>query len=97
MPIGAYGTLPHILTNKKLDSKKATLVDCFKESLKGAGKTYLAAGATVGAGAGVAVAVKKFLPNLVNNAKTKLSNILGCINISDVEGNVSNLKEVLKS
>ncbi len=97
MPIGRYGSLPHILTNKKLDSKKATLADCAKANLKGMGKTYLAAGATLGAGAGSAVVAKRFFPNLVNTAKTKLSNILGSINISDVEGNISNLKEVLKN
>lgn len=75
MPIGIYGTVPHILTNKKLDSKKAALKDSVKEYAKGTGKLLLAEAAVLGGAAGATVAVDKFCPTLASNIRSGLSGI----------------------
>ena len=97
MPIGIYGTLPHILTNRKLDNKKATYKDCITEGVNGTGKILIANSALITAGSACAVTAERLFPKQINNIKTNISNKLNNINISFAEGSTATLKDILNS
>ncbi len=103
MPIGNYGTIPHVLTNESVQNKKSALKDVTKEAVKGPVKMYVAHGAIIGAGAGTTYVVNKFFPKAAQAVKTKLStltskigNVLSKVSINFSDGATSNLKELIK-
>lgn len=69
-PLGIYGTPLHVLTNKKVEDKKA----CIKEQIvSGAKDSFKAMGAvagTAGAAAGVTAIVNKVKPSALDGIKT---------------------------
>lgn len=103
MPIGIYGTVPHILTNKNVDNKKAAVKDCVKNGLKGTKNLLIGEAAVLGGGAAATVAVNKLAPNFSAGVKEGLSaaksfygSMLEAITVGAGE-NATNLKEVIKN
>lgn len=68
-PLGIYGSPMHVLTNKKVENKKA----CFKEQIttgvKDSFKATAAVAGTAGAAAGITAIVDKVKPNALKDIR----------------------------
>ncbi len=89
--LGAPGSLIHVLTNDKLDSKAAVLAEQTKEGIK---DTLTLGSIAVGSGAAASLATGNSakVAKLFKGAKDKLSGFLG-----KIEYNGKSLKNAIKS
>lgn len=90
-PAGAPGSIAHVLTNDKLDSKPATLAEMAKESAKDTvtlGRITLGTAAATSLIVGNSNKAATFFNNLINKAGNALSK---------VTINNNNLKEIIKN
>ena len=73
MPIGVYGSVAHILTNKKVEDKKGCLKELTKENFKDLAKMIAVPAGVAGAAAGVTAVADKFVPSQAQKVAGKVS------------------------
>lgn len=68
-PIGIYGSPMHVLTNKKVENKKACIKEQLTTSLKDSFKATAAVAGTTGAAAGITAIINKVKPSALDGVR----------------------------
>ncbi len=104
MKIGLKGSVSHILTNDKVENKHACLKELYKERCKDVLRLSGGAAGVAGAAAATTILLPECLPdaaskaaNIVNKTKSAIGKQLSQFTFRDQNGNLSNLKEAVKS